>query len=549
MTQALKKSQCPLCSKSGNDRSKDNLIHYSDGSFWCFSCNTDPMKEGNAVIKHHSMHLKDRRISKDTCEHYGMGIGRDSDADETEYYVFNLYQGSKLLAQKVRDVSDKSRQSWRLNGTCNKLFGQSTFTPTMKVPVVITEGEFDAMAVYEATGLPAVSVTKGAACAVKQIKENLDWLQQFKYVILCFDMDAPGQAAVDNIVPVFEVGTLKVARLPTKDVNELLIKAGPDKVKEAMWAAEVIRPNTILTPAELTERVLIRPEAGTSWPWKSMTQATYGFRTGEIYVLAAAEGVGKTEAVKELIFHRIQCGDKVGVFSLEQSPEDTVRRLIGGKLNKRLHIPGEAEWDEVAIKKELEALTDKLFVYNTRIASLPLEKIILNIRFLVRSHGVKFIVIDNLTALCSSTTWAGKYMRDVEYVGVVMNQLFSVIKELDVTILVVSHLATDKISKTAYVSTASKPRMNEGAMEDKLNPEGMTWESGRMPTLENIYGSGTVRKLADYIMVLARNRVSEEYDAKRTTNVKFLKTRIDSMFEGKAFKLKYDYDTGRLREV
>ena len=69
-----------------------------------------------------------------------------------------------------------------------------------------------------------------------------------------------------------------------------------------------------------------------------------------------------------------------------------------------------------------------------------------------------------------------------------------------------------------------------------------------MPTLENCYGASKITDLVDYIIVLARNRVADDELERRTTRVKFLKTRLDSAYEGKEFSLKYDYDTGRLTE-
>jgi hypothetical protein len=34
----IRKEQCPECAKLGKDRSKDNLVVYSDGHKWCYSC-------------------------------------------------------------------------------------------------------------------------------------------------------------------------------------------------------------------------------------------------------------------------------------------------------------------------------------------------------------------------------------------------------------------------------------------------------------------------------------------------------------------------------
>jgi twinkle protein len=543
------KEQCPECASHGADNSKDNLIIYTNGA-WCFSCGKDPMKtsKDKELLRGAIESIPSRGLSKATCEKYGVEVGT---YNNSPVVMYNILVSGKVVAQKIRSLEDKSMQFWSLGGANTKLFGQHSQNPTDKVPIVITEGEYDAMTVFQETGLPAVSITKGAAGAAKEVSLNLDWLQQWKYVILCFDNDEPGQAAVESVLAAFEVGQVKVAKFPMKDANDMLMAGRGAEIKKFLWDAEVVRPPSIVCPNELIASVLEKPTMGMKWPWEAMNEITYGFRTGEIYVVAAAESVGKTEFVKELIYDLLEKKVKVGVFSLEQNPEDTIRRLIGGKVNKRLHLPTETWWDETIIKQEIEALQDHLYLYNTKIAALPLEKILINIRYLVKCYGVKFILLDNLTALCASAMIDGKHVRDVEYIGLVMSKLFSVIKELNVTILVVSHLATDKMSQTAYVSTAPKNSdltfdVSAAEMDKRLNKPGMHWETGRIPKLENIYGSGTLRKLADFIIVLSRNRTSEDFNEHRTTYVKFLKTRIDSSNEGKSFKLYYDYDTGRL---
>lgn len=57
--------------------------------------------------------------------------------------------------------------------------------------VVITEGEFDAMAVYQATGLVAISLPNGAHHLPV---EALPWLEKVKKIFLWLDADEVGQS-------------------------------------------------------------------------------------------------------------------------------------------------------------------------------------------------------------------------------------------------------------------------------------------------------------------------------------------------------------------
>jgi twinkle protein len=70
----------------------------------------------------------------------------------------------ELVKMKVRAVGkdNKHRQKFMPSGSELKgLFGLTTVREGDKA-IVITEGEFDAMAVYQETGIPAVSLPNGA---------------------------------------------------------------------------------------------------------------------------------------------------------------------------------------------------------------------------------------------------------------------------------------------------------------------------------------------------------------------------------------------------
>lgn len=60
---------------------------------------------------------------------------------------------------------------------------------------MITEGEFDAMAVYQATGIPAVSLPNGAQSLPVQI---LPMLERFETIYLWMDFDRTGTRSASS---------------------------------------------------------------------------------------------------------------------------------------------------------------------------------------------------------------------------------------------------------------------------------------------------------------------------------------------------------------
>ena len=60
-----------------------------------------------------------------------------------------------------------------------------------------SQGEFDAMAVYQATNVPAVSLPNGASSLPLEV---LPLLERFDKIYLWMDHDGAGQAGVDTFV-------------------------------------------------------------------------------------------------------------------------------------------------------------------------------------------------------------------------------------------------------------------------------------------------------------------------------------------------------------
>ena len=567
MSKLLRKEQCPQCLDSG----RDNLAVYSDGAH-CFACQYStkdakaevpmPKVDYHRLLTGNYAPLPLRKLTKETCERMGIKLGTYSGklgqtpVHDYPVAIFEMVERGNVLFQRVRDISDSSMITQLGQTKKNLLFGMHAFAPNPNFPITITEGEFDAAAVYQATGYAAVSIINGAGNAAKAIAENLEWLQGWKHVILAFDNDTVGQQAVEACLPLFSSDLVAVAKFPLKDANDMLVAGRGEEIKKLLWQAEIIKPLGVVTIDDLMEEVMSQPAYGAPYPWESMTEMTYGIMPGEVTVLAAAEGIGKTEYLKEIVFQCVSNEEKVGMFSLEQAPPSTILRLVGAKLKKRLHIPGEP-WSEdlkTKIKEEAMKLKPYIHLYETRKAKHDITDIVGHIKYMNRCHKIKTFIIDNLTALCSSSIVDGKHMRDSEYVGYVMNKLFSLSRELSISIFLVSHLATDKIGLSAYVSTSPKKTdeyLSRSAedMDQYINKPGMNWESGRMPRAENLFGSGTVRKLADNIFVLARNTTSMDDVEQRVLRVKCLKLRVDSSRVGREVKLIYDYDTGRLLEL
>jgi len=83
------------------------------------------------------------------------------------------------------------------------LFGLNVVKPDDKI-ICITEGEFDAMAVYQETGISSVSLPNGTNSLPIELVPFFD---RFKQIYLWLDADEPGRAAATKIANVSQLAS------------------------------------------------------------------------------------------------------------------------------------------------------------------------------------------------------------------------------------------------------------------------------------------------------------------------------------------------------
>lgn len=544
------REQCPQCAAEGRDTAKDNLAIYKDGKFCQAGCGySEKYGESDVkpsdLIKGRVVELFDRKLSYEVCEKYNVKVteftGKLAGEDLVKELVsiFPIYKNGKVVKQKIKSRRDKKIQAQRGDTTCNSLFGQNKFSPTDKLPIIITEGEEDALAAFQMTKLPSVSITGGATGSEKQLLENLEWLNGWKEVLLCMDNDDKGREAITKYVNIFEPSRIRIVTLPLKDANDMLKEGREEEFKKCLYTAELYKPCTIVFPSELRDKILTQSPYGSPWPWDFMTKVTYGNRRGEVYMLAGAPSIGKTEILYKILSQHIYDGGNAMYIDLERQPEQTMQRLIAGILRKKIYLPDCEDFDKSEIDRELKVIGDRVALFRPSSGKLSLDVLLINMRYVAKAFGTTFFVIDNLKAL--STTMA-QSSKQHEFASFATGKFVNIARELNITVFLLNHLIKDTITLKADITMPDEYEYN-------ATKEGLTWDTGRMPGLDHVFGGGNVGALPDYVIGVARNRMSEDDDTQRIIKVKFLKTRFESEFEGKIFQIKYDRETGQLNEV
>lgn len=180
-------------------------------------------------------YFESRKIGRATLEAFGLA------ADEQGNIVFPFYRDSVNVFEKYRKPrkpTEKERKEWQFPGAQPILFGMDMCEPNK--PLICTEGQLDAMALYEAGARNVVSVPSGAD-NLDWIEHCWDWLERFKTIVLFGDNDEPGRKMVRNVVKRLDEARCMVvedyplrpdADKPCKDANEILYFLGADVLME-----------------------------------------------------------------------------------------------------------------------------------------------------------------------------------------------------------------------------------------------------------------------------------------------------------------------------
>ncbi len=521
----VRKEPCPECG------SRNNLARYSDGHAHCFSTGCDyyePASDGSIPPKRRPSVARDifrgeehvtlraRGITEETCRKFDYRVGTLNDGRKVQVAPY-FNQAGDLSGTKVRP-KDKDGMFTTGDMSDCQLFGQPLWGQGGK-RVIVCEGEIDTLTVSQVQGnkWPVVGIPKGCKDAKTSLSRNLKWLNTFDEVVLMFDMDEAGQDAAKECAPIFPPGKCKIASLPMKDPNELLQAGQGEAIISAIWQAKSYRPDGVVKLSDIRDKVLTPPEMGLSWFSPRLTELTYGRRYGDIYAFGAGTGIGKTDFLTQQIQHDVDVlGLKVGLFMLEQNPAETAKRVANKFAGKTFHIP-DGSWTQeelVAVIDRLEQ-EDRLFFYDN-FGATDWEVIATTIRHLVHHEGIRVFYLDHLTALAAAEEDERKALEKI------MAEMAGLVKELDIIIHLVSHLAT---------------------------PDGTPHEEGGRVMIRHFKGSRAIGFWCMFMFGLERNQQHDDPRWRSITTFRVLKDRNTGRAAGEVVYLGYDRDTGKLFET
>ena len=316
------------------------------------------------------------------------------------------------------------------------MFGQQLFGKGKSI--VITEGEFDALAVWQARpNWPVCSVPNGAQGAKKALSLQLDYLLGFEEIILMLDNDEAGIAATEECIPLFPPEKVFIATLAQyKDACEALQAGDTDAIRQAVWNKRKYQPKSILDGRDLFDLVST-PLHGrdADYPYDDLNAVTGGLRLGELVTITAGSGTGKSLLCGEIAVSLIDQGQSVGYIALEESVKRTGLRLMTVAANKPLHLDNKIPEND--FQKAFDQTLGSGRVYlRDGFGSVDPDQLLNDVRYLVKTNEVKWIVLDHLSILLS-----GNESNDErKMIDITMTKLRSFVEETGIGMILISHL-------------------------------------------------------------------------------------------------------------
>lgn len=427
---------CP-CGKSS-----DAYCINDKGWGTCFSCNKkfppNDMEKETLTVPEDSTYVyyAHREISKTAFSHYEASV-RVEDGEHKEV-GFKYPNG----AVKIRLLSDKKFFSHGPMKDAH-LYGQDKFDRGGKV-LTITEGEYDALAVWDLTRTPTVSV-RSSSSARSDCKKEWDYINSFDKIIIAFDNDEPGDKASREVAALFDFNKVHKVVMSLSDPNEYLLQNKGVEFVELWKNCKKYTPDNIISEfseiqGSLSERKATRLS---TYPIKGLQDALYGLYTGEVIVFKGDEGIGKTEIFRALEYHILSSNpdSRMGIIHLEESQGDTIRALATySDKHPYVHLEDNSSEEQImeAYKKAVNNDPNRVYIYT----SFDIEDeqgLLDNMRFLVTACGCQFIFLDHITWLATG----GEGDDERRKLDRLSQKMKLLAKELDFCLIMISHTNDD----------------------------------------------------------------------------------------------------------
>jgi len=414
-----------------------------------------------------------RKISKETLEHYQIGINDNNEI------IFPYYKNELLVNIKHRTNLGEGRKSFRQQKNAEKTFFGVDLIPNVQDELIIVEGEVDVLSFYEA-GYYAVSVPQGASEKKLECIDNcFAFISSFKSFILAVDDDKAGHVLKENLIERLGKASCKIINWKKygdiKDCNEALV-LDKEIIHKAVLQAEYLELSGIETISANREKIIEFHKngykSGISTGWKSLDKI-FTIKPKHLMIITGIPTRGKSFFADNLLYNlTISQGWKHLICSMENTFENHFARFAQFYKGKQFRGDSGNEISRQELDDCMDFFDEHVYRFSIE-KSWSIDEIIQYGEYAVKRYGIKTLTIDPYNRLNNDFN-----EREDKYIDSLLAKLSVFARKNDVLVIFVAH--PKKLGRDENV-----------------------------PNLYSISGGASWYNMADYGIVIHREKIGD----------------------------------------
>lgn len=449
-----------------------------------------------------------------------------------------IFDDKETLINIRRRTNPKTSEEWMpryyTEANCKSIMFNTECLTKKPQEVYITEGEFDAMHLWQRGITNVVSVTLWAGYFSEE------WWEQFKNVkkvFLCYDTDDEGQKWALKAAEVIWKNKCRIVELPAiagkkkTDVQEFFVDLKKTKEEFLALVKKAKVPSALDSEAikhisdfndELRKKLLEGDYAGIPTGYDLLDKIIWGYRKGRLIIVSGLTSAWKTTFSLNLWLNLARKKNPVMCVSMEMPPVDLCKKfLMMAKKITNLDLKDIKETDPM-MKVVDEGLTEFILdeekwlpIYLLNATWEVNLKVVLDVaRVAKENFGCNILIIDHLHY------FSGSSGNRAQEISSITRQIKAMAMELDITVILLAHL-------------------NRGGRQTQR--KGLY-----IPSLSDLRDSGSIEQDADQVVFVCRDSESMNIGDLPKTIIKVAKNR-----DGGVWIVNFDFtlETGVFTEA
>lgn len=348
----------------------------------------------------------------------------------------------KLVNRKYRLISDKQHQMDKGGKLC---LWNADCLENRPDRLIITEGEFDALAAMQCGFRNVVSVPNGASSAggnplegnsYAYLYESEDALKCVEQVIIAADSDGPGQALARDLAAILGAERCRYVAYPEgcKDLNQVLIERGQTAVVDCVTHARQFPVRGLYRFEDFPDHEEVKSMPTGIAELDELMRVALGTLT----VFSGFSNMGKTTVLNTILANALNSNVPICLASFETMPKpimqaELARAVLGCSFDDYPRHPEK--------KKALAHIEERVTLVSNALddeTDIDLEGYLELIRIAVVRDGARIVVLDPWNEL------EHKRARDeteTEYIGRAIRALKRFARRFNVALWVIAHPA------------------------------------------------------------------------------------------------------------